>query len=185
MALPALEPSDADPTQLVLPWSDEPYRATWDEVADRFASNALRRSLLAAAQSRVFELQDQAIPIYAVWLNGSFVTGKERPNDIDALVLIDGDRIQHMRTIAGLSPAAMLIRVQSLQRYEKNATASEHKTDFQYVTYYAGDGEWSRVTERELEVWFTVWSRLEVDRHEGRVRGKLVEDAKGFVEVRW
>lgn len=185
MALPTLEPSDADPTQLVLPWADAPYPATWDELSDRFATNARRRSLLAAAQSRLFELQDQAIPIWAVWVNGSFVTGKERPNDLDALVLIDGDRIHHARVEAGLSPATMLVRVQSLQRYEHNATAAEHKTDFQYVTYYGGDGEWPRVTESELDHWFTVWSRLEVDQHGGQVRGKLVEDAKGFVEVRW
>lgn len=185
MALPTLEPSDADPSQLVLPWADAPYRATWDEVADRFGTNALRQSLLAATRSRLFELEDQAIPIYAVWVNGSFVTSKERPGDLDALVLIDGDRIAHARVKAGLSAATMLIRVQSLQRYERNASAADHKTDFQYVTYYDGDGQWSRVTQSELDHWFTVWSRLEIDQHDGHVRGKLTEDAKGFVEVRW
>lgn len=185
MALPTLEPSDDDPTQLVLPWADTPHSATWDELAERFATNALRRSLLAATQSRLFELQDQAVPIYAVWINGSFVTGKERPNDLDALILIDGDQIPHARADAGISAATMLVRLQSLPRYEQNATATDHKTDFQYITYYGGDGEWSRVTDRDLDHWFTVWSRLEVDRHDGRVRGKLVEDAKGFVEVRW
>jgi hypothetical protein len=125
------------------------------------------------------------VPVFAVWLNGSYVTGKDRPSDLDALILIDGDRLPAMRVEAGLSPADALLRIQSLPRYEIGGTAASHKTDFQYMIYYPPASGWATATQRELDYWFGTWARLEVNRHEGARRGKLVEDAKGFVEVRW
>ncbi|GAA4963368.1 hypothetical protein WHI96_19605 [Pseudonocardia tropica] len=185
--LPELVVSEDDEQQFVLPWSEEPWPATWQEVERTFRTTDHRRSLLSLASSRLFELQAAGIPIYAAWINGSFVTAREHPNDIDVVVLIDGDRSAASREATGLSPAAWLDATHVLRnaRYERGGTAADHRSDFRFVTFYAEEARWTATAQDELDHWFTVWSRLEVGPRDRSGRGKMVEDAKGFVEVRW
>ncbi len=56
--------------------------ASWDEVVERFGWNEIRRRLLDGL-AEVIELLAEA-GCQRIWLNGSFVTGKDEPGDFDA-----------------------------------------------------------------------------------------------------
>lgn len=56
--------------------------ADWTEFAARFGKNSLRRSLLAGLNSALLALKQAGCR--TAYVNGSFVTRKESPNDYDA-----------------------------------------------------------------------------------------------------
>ncbi|GAA1029744.1 hypothetical protein GCM10009565_62130 [Amycolatopsis albidoflavus] len=180
--LPPLEPSSLDPDQLVLPWSDTGHPATWDEVEKVFGGSAHRRSRLLLARSRLEGIHAEGIPLLAVWINGSFVTDCDDPRDIDLLVLIDGLALRSAwNSLGGSSRAAERIHTLRNERWEPGGTKQRHLTDFNYVIYYPRDP----VTEDEVDLWHGNWSRLRLPSPKPGEQGRLVEDAKGFVEVRW
>lgn len=64
------------------------HSATLEEVLNRFGGNERRNHLLAGLVEALRLLR--AAGCRRVYVNGSFVTSKERPNDIDACWDIDG-----------------------------------------------------------------------------------------------
>ena len=56
--------------------------ATWQEIEGRLAFNLWRRGLLEGFQSACEELREAGCRL--VYIDGSFVTTKERPGDFDA-----------------------------------------------------------------------------------------------------
>jgi hypothetical protein len=58
------------------------HAATWDELTERFGGNSVRQKLLEGL-ARVIPLLQHA-DCSRLWLNGSFITTKEEPADIDA-----------------------------------------------------------------------------------------------------
>lgn len=63
----------------VLPVGD--HEATLEEVRDRFTSSFARRELFKALERIVLTLWD--LGVAEICLDGSFVTDKRRPNDVD------------------------------------------------------------------------------------------------------
>lgn len=57
------------------------HRANWQEITKRFGGNRQRRQLLTGLKEALDLLKDAGCS--RVYLDGSFVTGKELPNDID------------------------------------------------------------------------------------------------------
>lgn len=57
------------------------HHATWDEVVSRFGGTKQRARLLAGLKSALDELKIAGCA--RAYLNGSFVTAKERPGDFD------------------------------------------------------------------------------------------------------
>ncbi len=57
------------------------YWASWDEVYNRFGTNDHRRGLLVGLKKALRALKRAKVA--TVYLNGSFVTAKEDPNDYD------------------------------------------------------------------------------------------------------
>ena len=64
------------------------HRVTWDEVVSRFGWNTRRRLLLKGLKEAL-DLLKQA-GCRRIYLNGSFVTAKELPNDFDACWEVEG-----------------------------------------------------------------------------------------------
>jgi hypothetical protein len=64
------------------------HPATWDEVTQRFGWNARRQELLGGLRRGLVALADASCRL--VYLDGSFVTAKERPGDFDACYEIEG-----------------------------------------------------------------------------------------------
>ncbi|GAA1331145.1 DUF6932 family protein [Saccharothrix algeriensis] len=170
--------------RLVLPWADQPYVATWEELTTAFGTTTHRRALLYTALARLERMDDDGLPLAAIWINGSFVTAKERPSDIDALVLIDGEGLATFRDRL-LPHGDSNAYINGLEQYEDGGTAHDHQTDFHYVVYYPPTSGWWATTQGDLELWFDRWCRLDDPSLEGVSESTLVSDAKGFVEVRW
>jgi hypothetical protein len=61
---------------------------SWETVVDRFGWNAWRRRLLDGLAEAVELLAEAGCR--RVWLNGSFVTAKQKPGDFDACWDLDG-----------------------------------------------------------------------------------------------
>ena len=59
------------------------HRANWQETVNRFGSNRHRRELLRGLKEALDLPRDAGCR--RVYLDGSFVTDREFPNDIDAL----------------------------------------------------------------------------------------------------
>ncbi|MYE40439.1 MAG: hypothetical protein F4X27_09475 [Chloroflexi bacterium] len=55
---------------------------SWEEVGDRFGGTAWRRLLIAGLRTAMENLKDAGCR--TVYVDGSFVTAKEAPNDFDA-----------------------------------------------------------------------------------------------------
>jgi hypothetical protein len=73
----------------VIPFFDEGgnlppgiHSATWDEIVERYAINERREQLLDGLRAAIDSLHGAGCP--RVYLDGSFVTGKEVPGDFDA-----------------------------------------------------------------------------------------------------
>ncbi len=62
-----------------LPPGEHP--ASWDEVVERFGRNKPRRELLRGLKAAVLSLQEAGCR--KLYLDGSFVTAKESPEDFD------------------------------------------------------------------------------------------------------
>ena len=58
------------------------HRANWDELTQRFGHNSWRRRLLAGLRAALESLKDAGCR--TAYIDGSFVTDKEYPNDFDA-----------------------------------------------------------------------------------------------------
>ena len=56
--------------------------SNWEELAERYGYNVRRRMLLVGLWAALQNLK--AAGCRTVWLNGSFITAKEEPNDFDA-----------------------------------------------------------------------------------------------------
>jgi hypothetical protein len=64
------------------------HRATRAELVERFGTTARRRELLAGLREALLRLAAAGCP--AVWLDGSFVTSEEVPDDYDGAWEIAG-----------------------------------------------------------------------------------------------
>jgi hypothetical protein len=69
-----------DPETGLLPVGE--HHATWDEVVEQFGWNEKRRGLLDGLADGLELLE--AAGCSRVWLDGSFVTAKDEPDDFDA-----------------------------------------------------------------------------------------------------
>lgn len=58
------------------------HNATWEEIVDRFGSNARRDELLTGLHEALVSLRDAGCG--RAYLDGSFVTAKDEPGDFDA-----------------------------------------------------------------------------------------------------
>ncbi|MDQ3132289.1 MAG: hypothetical protein M3Q99_16195 [Acidobacteriota bacterium] len=95
------------------------YAATWQEIVDRFGGNVHRRRLLSGLKTALQSLKDAGCQ--RVYIDGSFVTNKEFPNDFDCcweeeevngdlldpvlLIFDDGRAAQKAKFLGELFPA--------------------------------------------------------------------------------
>lgn len=61
---------------------------TWQEFEKRFGTNSRRKELLAGLKRAAADLQKAGCQ--AIFIDGSFVTAKELPNDFDACWSVEG-----------------------------------------------------------------------------------------------
>ena len=60
----------------------------WESFVETFGWNNHRRALIELLRSFLIELDGFSIRSYTVWIDGSFVTQKEQPNDLDVVFIL-------------------------------------------------------------------------------------------------
>ncbi len=73
------------------------YKSTWDEFCIRFGTNKIRKQLLDGLKKLIIELSKAGCS--AVYVDGSFVTKKELPNDYDLCWKMDKVFIERLDPI--------------------------------------------------------------------------------------
>jgi hypothetical protein len=73
------------------------HRATWDDVVERFGGNPQRKALLDGLEDALDLLRSAGCQ--RVHIDGSFVTAKELPNDIDVCWDINGVNVDLLNEV--------------------------------------------------------------------------------------
>ena len=113
--------------------------AGWDELVDRFGTNPHRRALLVGLREALESLKRAGCRI--AYIDGSFVTDKEYPNDFDAcweesgvdpfqldpalLIFDPGRATQKARFLGELFPASAIADIEGLSFIEFFQTDKE------------------------------------------------------------
>jgi len=120
-------------------------------VTFRFGSSSTRRRRLILRLRRWLELS-QLTHARRFLLDGSFVTAKEQPNDIDAVVLLADDFEQQVSR--GLEPALELEEMLLTRRPEEVLAAEDLRDWDEWVEFFSRtrepDGRSKGLVEIEL-----------------------------------
>ena len=127
------------------------HLATEAEVTFRFGTSSPRRRRLVLRLRRWIELSRQSGAMRLL-VDGSFVTAKESPNDIDAVVLLANDFEQHVTR--GLE-AALELEEMLLTRRPEEIFAAEDIVDWNdWVEFFSrtreSDGRRKGLVEVQL-----------------------------------
>jgi hypothetical protein len=127
------------------------HRATEAEVTFRFGSGTPRRRRLVLRLRRWLELS-RLTRARRFLVDGSFVTAKEVPNDIDAVVLLAGDFEQQVTD--GLDAALELEGMLMARRPEEIFAAEDTRDWNDWVEFFGrtreGDGRRKGLVEIKL-----------------------------------
>jgi hypothetical protein len=142
-AIPVFQPDGYLPAGL--------YLASEAEVTFRFGTSSRRRRRLILRLRRWIELARQ-VRVRRFLVDGSFVTAKVEPNDIDAVVLIPADFEQQI--VDGI-PAALELEQMLLTRRPEEMFAAEDLEDWnEWVEFFSRtrdtDGRVKGLVEIEL-----------------------------------
>jgi hypothetical protein len=102
------------------------YLASEAEVTFRFGASTRRRRWLILRVRRWIELA-RATGVRQLLIDGSFVTAKKEPNDVDAVVLLPQTFEEQ---IEGASPPALELEELLLTRRPEELFAAEDETDW-------------------------------------------------------
>ena len=127
------------------------HLATEAEVTFRFGADTSRRQRLALRLRRWIELA-RAISARRLFVDGSFVTSKPEPNDVDAVVWLPYDFVVR---VSNGNLEALELETMLLNRYPEEIFAAEDRRDWdEWVEFFSrtreSDGRRKGVVEIEL-----------------------------------
>ncbi len=127
------------------------HLATEAEVTFRFGTATARRKRLALRLRRWIELA-RAVTARRLFVDGSFVTSKSEPNDVDAVIWIPDDFIQR---VSSGNPEALELESMLLTRRPEEIFAAEDRRDWSdWLEFFSRtretDGRRKGVVEIEL-----------------------------------
>jgi hypothetical protein len=127
------------------------HLATEADVTFRFGTDTPRRRRLALRLRRWIELS-RAVSAKRLLVDGSFVTSKLQPNDVDAVVWLPGDFVERVST-GNLE--AMELETLLLTRHPEEIFAAEDRRDWDdWLEFFSrtreSDGRRKGVVEIQL-----------------------------------
>jgi hypothetical protein len=145
--------------------ADEPIKLTLDELAYNFVEtfpNSMRRKwLLENYLEFIDNLQQDVFPYFTQWINGSFVTKKQEPKDIDIVTFVDY-RIYKSKSIAMEKFWSFNLEDKGLDNY--------------FVALYPPDHELFDITNESKAKWTKLYSKT-------RPLNDGLFLKKGFIEI--
>jgi hypothetical protein len=125
------------------------YLATEAEVIFRFGSGSRRRQLLALRLRRWIEL-GRAVGALRVLVDGSFVTAKVTPNDIDAVILMPSDFAAQVER--GTQAAVELQQMLASRRPEEVFAAENSASWEEWISFFSLTREFDRRRKGLVEI---------------------------------
>lgn len=127
------------------------HLATEAEVTFRFGTNTARRQRLALRLLRWIELA-RAVSARRLFVDGSFVTARPEPNDVDAVIWLPDDFVE--RVSVG-NPESLELESMLLTRHPEEIFAAEDRHDWNdWIEFFTrtreSDGRRKGVVEVEL-----------------------------------
>jgi len=172
-----IPPLDPMTDRLPFRGEDRPFVATLDEVRGRFVERVRtpeRRRHIWSAFLLWHELAQREFPGVRYWLSGSFLTGKDRPSDLDVILVLKPGHVSVMTPEPTIEARVLLSHLQ--------VTAAQPSGTVEKLQPMGGliDGLWcySWVPE-DVAVWQLRWSS-EYDKAAGRPTGARM----GYLEVK-
>jgi len=125
------------------------YACSEAEVLFRFGSSSRRRRRLALRLRRWLELGRQ-VGAQRLLVDGSFVTAKEEPHDIDSVILLPPDFPQQLERE---SAPALELEEMLLTRRPEEIFAAEDETDWEeWVAFFSQTRELDRCRKGLVEI---------------------------------
>lgn len=144
----------------------EPYEAIEIDLVsaeELLLWNEARREIWHNFKAFLEELEEVLQSSFVIWLNGSFVSKKEQPNDLDLVIFTDFRAYE--ATITKL--------LQLKQKYKKA------KIDSYFTPHYPEKHEKKYIYELDKRDWFWLFSHSRRDIFSG------VISKKGFLELKF
>ncbi|MCB0649813.1 MAG: hypothetical protein KDC85_00905 [Saprospiraceae bacterium] len=134
--------------------------------SDRFENSVTRKAIFDSYAKYLIDFQKEVTPNFVQWIDGSFITNKENPNDIDFVNLIDFDIYEKNEQI---------IEVKFRKYGAKNNYPG---VDAYFVKVYSEEHDKSYMTEFDLVYWRNWFTETK----KNRMKKKF---PKGFVEIKF
>ena len=130
-----------------------------------FSKDSNRNDLFEKLQKYLLAFQNEVTPNFIVWINGSFVTKKLNPGDIDMVSLVDFEIIrQH----------AMVIR----EKFKGNGAISQFGIDAYILEIFPEGHENHFFSTSDKAFWHDWFSATKINRAKKRI-------PKGYVEIQF
>jgi hypothetical protein len=131
-------------------------------LVQSFPSNSTRYTIVEGYKRYLTRLKTLLNSNFHQWIDGSFVTDKMNPNDIDIVTFIDYNVFfQKERELSGLiAPESKLI----------------YKVDAAFVPFYPINHRLHQVTEWDINFWKDFYSHTRPDNQNSKMQ-------KGFIQL--
>ena len=135
--------------------------ADWGSFVDTFGWNDHRRALIEVLHSFLIELDNLSIETFTLWIDGSFVTQKEQPNDLDVVFVLPS--VTHQQFERNLR--ALRDRFNRLDVYFVRMIGETERDHFLYIS--------------DRAQWLFQFTTTKPDRVTRR------KYPKGFIQITW
>ncbi len=130
---------------------DQPIESELSAVENVFVFNETRRLIFAELLGFLEIIKSWEIGHFQVWLDGSFVTKKELPRDVDIAVFMDAKSYERNENLLYLVKKTPLI-------------------DAYFISVYPEDHPLFHRTESDLAYWFNLFSKDRKRRRKGFIQ---------------
>lgn len=138
------------------------HQVTVDEMTvltvDDVGASAVRVRLLAAWRAHRDGLLSVGVPILAQWIDGSFVSAKPEPGDVDVVTLLDGDLFDALPTST---------RAMAVLGFAGHQTRDWLGIDSFAIFDYGPSHLKGNMAGREKQKWDRQWGRDRANRPKG------------------
>lgn len=128
-----------------------------------FEPDSTRREIYESYKNFLFDFRKEINPSFIQWINGSFVTNKTNPNDIDFVTLIDHNIYQKKRNVID-------------NRFRLKNAKEIYNVDAYTVEIYPEDHPKHSISKIDLVYWNNWFSKTKKNRAKKNF-------PKGYVEI--
>lgn len=102
----------------------------YETFVNSFNTSTTRHSIFHSFEKFILQFQKEIVKEFVIWIDGSFVTKKENPNDIDLLIFLDFDFYQKNQAKLNEYKTLRFQKETSLDLYFLIAYPPAHKNRF-------------------------------------------------------